>query len=63
MSNETSSEGLTMSHSNQIDPYRKICSMATVQSDPKGHFAKIVQQIRETSNYENVLLQVNSFPK
>ena len=57
-SNQASSKGLTMTHSKQIDPYRKICSLATVQPDSNGYFSKIVEQIKETSNYENVLLQV-----
>ena len=50
--------GLKMLHSNQIDTYRRICSETTIQSDPDGHFAKIVEQLREKSNYPNDLLQV-----
>ncbi len=55
MASET---GLKMSQSNQIDTYRRICSETTIQSDPDGHFAKIVEQLREKSNYPNDLLQV-----
>jgi hypothetical protein len=52
------SEGLQMTHSNQIDPYRKVCSLATIQPDPRGHFAKIIGQLKEKTNYENAILQV-----
>ena len=54
-----SQEGLTMTHSKQIDTYRKICSQSTIQSDPKGQFSMIINQLREKSNYENALLQVS----
>jgi hypothetical protein len=56
-----SQEGLTMIHSNQIDNYRKICSQSTIQSDPKGQFANIINQLREKCNYENALLQVSEW--
>ncbi len=55
-----SENGFKMSHSPQIDPYRKICSALTIQSDPNGHFAKIVDQLKEKTNYENALLQVRN---
>ena len=52
--------GLKMTHSNQIDPYRKVCSASTIQSDPNGYFAKIIDELKEKNNFENVLLQVRN---
>lgn len=50
--------GLVFTHSPKIDPLRKHCSIATIQSDPRGHFVTIIEQIKKAGNYENVLLQL-----
>ena len=54
-------EGLKMTHSSQVDPLRKVCSLVTIQSDQRGHFSKIIDQLKEKINYENALLQVINF--
>ena len=54
------SEGLEFTHSTQVDPLRKQCSLITLQSDPKGHFSKLITHLRQaTGNYVNVLLQIS----
>ena len=56
-----STYGLKFTHSPSIDPLKRHCSAATIQSDPKGHFAMLIDQLRKQENYENVLLQINTF--
>ena len=51
---------LQFTNSNQIDPLRRQCSLQTLQQDPIGHFAQIVEHVRQsTGNYVNVLLQMS----
>ena len=51
---------LQFTNSNQIDPMRQQCSLQTLQQDPIGHFAQIVEHLRKsTGNYVNVLLQMS----
>lgn len=51
---------LKFTNSNQIDPLRRQCSLQTLQQDPIGHFAQIVEHVRQsTGNYVNVLLQMS----
>ena len=53
-------EGLRFSHSNQIDSLKRQCSIATLQSSKLGHFAKLIEHLRNiTGNYVNVLLQIS----
>ena len=52
-------EGLKFDESPGIDPFRKKCSIATIQSDPEGHFATILDEIKNAGNYQNILLQVS----
>jgi hypothetical protein len=35
--------------------------VATIQSDPKGHFSALIEQLRKQENFQNVLLQINNF--
>ena len=35
-------KGLEFTNSSQIDSEQKLCSLITVQSDPKGHFATLM---------------------
>ena len=56
-----SSNGLQFTHSPSIDPLKRRCSAATIQSDPKGHFSLLIDQLRKQENYENVLLQISNF--
>ena len=52
------SKGLQFTNSTQIDPLRRQCSLITLQSEPNGHFAKLIDHTREiTGNYINILLQ------
>ena len=52
------SKGLQFGNSTQIDPLRRQCSLITLQSEPDGHFAKLINHTREiTGNYVNILLQ------
>ena len=51
--------GLMFTHSPSIDPLRRHCSIATVQSDPKGHFSALVDQLRKQENFQNVLQVTN----
>ena len=53
--------GLQFTHSPSIDPLKRHCSAATIQSDPKGHFSSLVDQLRKQENFQNVLLQINNF--
>ena len=55
-----SSNGLQFTHSPSIDPLKRHCSVATIQSDPKGHFSSLVEQLRKQDNFVNVLLQINT---
>ena len=52
-------EGLKFDESPGIDPFRKKCSIATIQSDPEGHFVTILDEIKNAGNYQNILLQVS----
>ena len=52
-------KGLNFQHSSNIDPLRRKCSIATIQSDPEGHFATVINEIKEIGNYQNVLLEVS----
>ena len=52
--------GLQFTHSPSIDPLKRHCSVATIQSDPKGHFSTLVDQLRKQENFQNVLLQINN---
>lgn len=53
-------KGLQMTHSGHVDPLRRHCSIATLQSEPRGHFASLMDHLRtNTGNYVNVLLQVS----
>ena len=56
-----SSSGLQFTHSPSIDPFKRHCSIATIQSDPKGHFSTLIDQLRNQENYENILLQIGNF--
>ena len=47
--------GLQFTHSPSIDPLKRHCSVATIQSDPKGHFSTLVDQLRKQENFQNVL--------
>ena len=50
---------LQFTHSNQIDPLRRQCSLQTLQQE-QGHFQRIVEHLRKsTGNYVNVLLQMS----
>ena len=55
-----SSNGLQFTHSPSIDPLKRHCSVATIQSDPKGHFSTLIDQLRKQENFQNVLLQINN---
>ena len=55
-----SSNGLQFTHSQSIDPLKRHCSVATIQSDPKGHFSTLIDQLRKQENFQNVLLQINN---
>ena len=53
-------QGLRFSNSNQIDPLKRQCSIVTLQSEKLGHFAKLIEHLRNfTGNYVNVLLQIS----
>ena len=52
--------GLKFTHSPHIDPLKRHCSALTIQSDPRGHFALLIDQVRKQENYENVLFQINN---
>ena len=53
-------QGLRFSNSNQIDSLKRQCSIVTLQSDKLGHFAKLIEHLRNfTGNYVNVLLQIS----
>ena len=52
--------GLQFTHSPGIDPLKRHCSAATIQSDPKGHFSSLVDQLRKHENFQNILLQINN---
>ena len=54
----SSKKGLQFNYSSNVNPLRKHCSIGTIQSDPNGHFATVLEQIKGAGNYENVLLQV-----
>ena len=56
-----SSNGLQFTHSQSIDPLKRHCSVATIQSDPKGHFSTLIEQLRKQENFQNVLLQISNF--
>ena len=55
-----SSSGLQFTHSPSIDPLKRHCSAATIQSDPKGHFCTLINQLRKQEKFENVLLQIKN---
>ncbi len=56
----TASEGLTFTHSNHIDTLKRQCSVLTIQSEPRGQFAVLINHMRKiTGNYVNVLLQIS----
>ena len=51
---------LKFTNSSHIDPLKRQCSLVTLQSDPRGHFGKFIQHLRQvTGNYINVLLQIS----
>ena len=53
-------QGLQFTNSSHVDPYRQQCSLVTIQSDPRGHFAALFDHLRKiTGNYTNVLLQIS----
>ena len=53
-------QGLRFSNSNQIDSLKRQCSIVTLQSEKLGHFAKLIEHLRNfTGNYVNVLLQIS----
>ena len=54
------SQGLKFTHSPSIDPLKRHCSVATIQSEPKGHFSRLIDQLRKQENFENVILQISS---
>ena len=54
-------KGLKFEHSSNVDPLRRKCSIATIQSDPDGHFATIIENIKEAGNYQNILLEVSRY--
>ena len=53
-------KGLDFTHSKHIDSHKQKCSLLTLQSDPRGQFAILVNHMRNvTGNYINVLLQIS----
>ena len=54
-------QGLRFSNSNHIDSLKRQCSIVTLQSEKLGHFAKLIEHLRNfTGNYVNVLLQISN---
>lgn len=52
--------GLKFTHSNHVDSHRQQCSLVTLQSDPRGYFANLLDHLRNrTGNYVNVLWQIS----
>lgn len=52
--------GLKFTHSNHVDSHRQQCSLVTLQSDPQGYFAILMDHLRNrTGNYVNVLWQIS----
>ncbi len=53
-------KGLQFTQSGHVDSLKKIGSSLTIQSEPKGHFATLINHMRNiTGNYVNILLQIS----
>ena len=60
MPKQEEEHALKFTNSSHIDSLKKQCSIVTLQSDPRGHFGKLFDHLRQvTGNYINVLLQIS----